>query len=151
MHLVNRTFDELQPGDSAELRRLITPDDLYVFAAASGNYNPMHLPSTDLDGDGRPEDTAPGMFVASLISAVLGTLLPGPGTLYRRQELDFHDRAHAGDELLCRVSVTGKADGVVSLETRVTRVTDGALIVSGAAQVIAPTQKFDIDLSLIHI
>ena len=52
MHLVNRTFDELQPGDSAELRRLITPDDLYVFAAASGNYNPMHLPSTDLDGDG---------------------------------------------------------------------------------------------------
>ena len=38
MHLVNRTFDELQPGDSAELRRLITPDDLYVFAAASGNY-----------------------------------------------------------------------------------------------------------------
>ncbi|MFJ1292689.1 bifunctional enoyl-CoA hydratase/phosphate acetyltransferase [Paracoccus yeei] len=145
MHLVNRTFDELQPGDSAELRRLITPDDLYVFAAASGNYNPMHLPSTDLDGDGRPEDTAPGMFVASLISAVLGTLLPGPGTLYRRQELDFHDRAHSGDELLCRVSVTGKADGVVSLETRVTRVTDGALIVSGAAQVIAPTQKFDID------
>ncbi|AWX92291.1 hypothetical protein DPM13_00550 [Paracoccus mutanolyticus] len=41
MHLVNSTFDELQPGDSAELRRLITPDDLYVFAAASGNYNPM--------------------------------------------------------------------------------------------------------------
>src|SRR5690606_34953358 len=84
MHLVNRTFAELSVGETAELRRLVTPDDLYVFAAASGNYNPMHLPSADVDGDGRPENIAPGMFVASLISAVLGTLLPGPGTLYLR-------------------------------------------------------------------
>ena len=44
MHLVNRIYAELEPGQTAELRRLITPDDLYVFAAASGNYNPMHLP-----------------------------------------------------------------------------------------------------------
>lgn len=146
MHLVNRTFAELAPGETAELRRLVTPDDLYVFAAASGNYNPMHLPSGDTDGDGRPENVAPGMFVASLISAVLGTLLPGPGTLYRRQEVDFHDRAHAGEELLCQVTVTGKSDdGIVTLDTRVTRPADGTLIVSGVSEVIAPQKKFDRD------
>ena len=146
MHLVNRTFAEIEPGETAELRRLITPDDLYVFAAASGNYNPMHLPSGDMDGDGRPENVAPGMFVASMISAVLGTLLPGPGTLYRRQVVDFHDRAHAGEELLCKVAVAAKAhDGTVTLETEVTRPADGALILSGTAEVLAPQQKFDRD------
>ena len=85
MRLVNRTFNELQTGDVAELRRLISADDLYVFAAASGNHNPMHLTDSDLDGDGRNERVAQGMFVASMISAVLGTQLPGAGTLYRRQ------------------------------------------------------------------
>ena len=99
MRLVNRTFDELAIGHTAELRRLVTLDDLYVFAASSGNYNPMHLPNGDADGDGTPERIAPGMFVASLISAVLGTQLPGPGTLYRHQTLDFHDHVHAGEDL----------------------------------------------------
>jgi phosphate butyryltransferase len=144
MHLTNRTFAELQPGETAELRRIITPDDLYVFAAASGNYNPMHLPQTDVDGDGKAENIAPGMFVASQISAVLGMLLPGAGTLYRRQVLDFHARAHAGDEVLCRVKVVEKlADGVVRMETQVVRASDEALIVSGEAVVIAPQEKFD--------
>ncbi len=144
MRMVNRTFDEMTPGDGAELRRLITADDLYVFAAASGNYNPMHLSDTDLDQDGTVERVAPGMFVASLISAVLGTRLPGPGTLYRRQVLDFHARAHAGEELICAVRVVEKlADGTVRLETTVRRVADDALILSGEAIVAAPTEKFD--------
>ena len=146
MHLVNRTFSELILGETAELRRLVTLDDLYVFAAASGNYNPMHLPGHEVEGNGQLQHVAPGMFVASLISAVLGTLLPGPGTLYRRQELNFHDRAHAGEELLCQVKVVGKHnDGVVTLETKVTRLLDGALIVSGSADVVAPHDKFDHD------
>lgn len=146
MHLENRPFDELAPGDSAEIRRLVTQDDLYVFAASSGNYNPMHLPQGDLDGDGRPEQVAPGMFVASLISGVLGTRLPGPGTLYRRQVLDFHARAHAGEELVCTVTVLAKlADGAVRLATEVRRPADGALILTGEAEVIAPQKKYTSD------
>ncbi|MFV0297686.1 MAG: bifunctional enoyl-CoA hydratase/phosphate acetyltransferase [Hyphomicrobiaceae bacterium] len=146
MHLVNKTFDELAPGDRAELRRLVTPDDLYVFAAASGNYNPMHLADTDLDNDGRAERVAPGMFVASLISAVLGNQLPGAGTLYRRQVLEFHDRAHAGEELICSVEVLEKlADGAIRLSTRVRRASDDKVILSGEAEVLAPVTKFDHD------
>lgn len=146
MRLVNRTFNELQKGDVAELRRLISADDLYVFAAASGNHNPMHLTDSDLDGDGHTERVAQGMFVASLISAVLGTKLPGAGTLYRRQVLDFHERAHAGEELICRVEVLDKLpDGLVRLATSVRRISDGALIVTGEAEVRAPQQKFECD------
>ena len=146
MRLVNRTFNELQTGDVAELRRLISADDLYVFAAASGNHNPMHLTDSDLDGDGRNERVAQGMFVASMISAVLGTQLPGAGTLYRRQVLDFHERAHAGEELICRVEVLDKLpDGRVRLATSVRRIADGALIVAGEAEVLAPQTKFECD------
>ena len=145
MRLVNRTFDEIAPGDVAELRRLITADDLYVFAVASGNTNPMHLQDSDLDGNGSTERVAPGMFVASLISAVLGTQLPGPGTLYRRQVLDFHARAHAGEEVVVRAEVLDKADGVVRLQTEVRCTSDDTLILSGEAEVLAPTEKFDRD------
>lgn len=146
MRLVNQTFSELQKGAVAELRRLISADDLYVFAAASGNHNPMHLTDSDLNGDGRNERVAQGMFVASLISAVLGTQLPGAGTLYRRQVLDFHERAHAGEELICRVEVLDKLPGgLVRLATSVRRMSDGALIVAGEAEVLAPQTKFECD------
>ena len=144
MHLVNRTFDEIQVGEHAELRRLITPDDLYVFAVASGNFNPMHLPSQDVDGDGKPENIAPAMFVASLVASVLGNLLPGPGTLFKGHRFDVLARAHAGDELLSSVTVLEKrADGTVRLQTQVVRTADSQVIMQGEADVVAPTQKFD--------
>lgn len=144
MRLVNKTFDQIAVGDTAEMRRLITADDLFVFAAASGNSNPMHLEDSDLDGDGTAERIAPGMFVASLISAVLGTKLPGPGTLYRRQTLDFHARAHAGEEVVIRAEVVAKADGAVRLRTEVSH-QDGRPILTGEAEVQAPVEAFDRD------
>ena len=146
MRLINRTFDEIQPGQIAEMRRLVTMDDLYVFAAASGNHNPVHLIDSDIDGNGSKERIAPGMFGGALISAVLGTQLPGPGTLYCRQTLDFHAHAHAGDEVIAAVQVLDKqADGHVRLATTIKRVSDGALILSGEAVVAAPRDKFDRD------
>ena len=143
MRIENRPLSELKVGDAAEIIRLITADDLYVFASASGNHNPMHLPKHDHDGDGTLDDpVAPGMFVASLISAVLGMRLPGPGTLYELQTLRFHDRAHAGDELVARVEVTEVTeDGRVRLATRVMRAADGALVLDGEAVVAAPREK----------
>ncbi|SEB03418.1 bifunctional enoyl-CoA hydratase/phosphate acetyltransferase [Rubrimonas cliftonensis] len=137
--LVNHPYDSLAVGETAELRRLCTAEDLIVFANASGNHNPMHLPQHDPDGDGRSDAVAPGMWVASLISAVLGNILPGAGTLYRSQTLIFHDRAQAGDELIARVTVREKLpEGVVALETEVSRVADGATLLTGRAEVVAP-------------
>jgi len=142
----NRTWDELEIGAHAELTRLCTADDLYVFAHASGNHNPMHLPREDGDGDGKPEAVAPSMWVGSLVSAVLGNILPGPGTLYRSQHFDFVGRAHAGEELVVRVEVTAKEEGgVVRFATRVSRKADDATVVEGEAVVEAPRKKMRFD------
>lgn len=145
MKIENRIFDDLQVGDSQSLRRLCTQDDLLVFANVSGNHNPMHLFDLDGDGDGQPEAFVPGMFLGSLISAVLGTLLPGAGTLYRAQSLVFHNHAHAGDEVESRVTVTDRnpRDMTVTLATEVRRLRDDALIVSGVAVVEAPRRKLN--------
>ncbi len=146
MIIENRPLDRLKPGDSAELKRLCTGDDLLVFAAATGNHNPMHLPDFDVDGDGKPDTTASGIFLAAMISAVLGNLLPGPGTLYKSQELKFHGPARAGDELLARVEVKKIAkDGMVTLLTEVCRLPGGDPLVSGLAVVRAPTRAIRFD------
>ncbi len=143
----NKTFDELKPGDSAELKRTCTTDDLIVFANVSGNHNPMHLPNQDVDGDGKKDEVvAPSMWVGSLISAVLGNILPGPGTLYRKQEFRFADRAKAGDDLVAKVTVLEKnADGSVRLGTEVRRVADNVVILEGVAEVLAPRTKFQFE------
>ncbi|MBU6381117.1 MAG: bifunctional enoyl-CoA hydratase/phosphate acetyltransferase [Betaproteobacteria bacterium] len=150
MHLVNRTYDELAAGDSAELKRLITTDDLFAFAVCSGNHNPLHLSEAIASQAHSPQQSvAPGLFIASLVSAVLGTQLPGAGTLYRRQLLEFHERAHAGEELIGKVVVLEKlADGGVRLQTTVHRVSDHALILSGEALVSAPLQRIETNVSL---
>lgn len=147
MKMENRTFDDLKVGDTAELKRLCTVDDMIAFANVSGNHNPMHLSDADGDGDGIPEGVVPGMFVGSLVSAVLGNVLPGAGTLYRSQSFVFHNRAHAGEELLSRVTVTDRneKDFTVTLATEVTRVKDGALVLSGVAEVEAPRSKLAYD------
>lgn len=141
----NVPFDALQIGMEAEETRVLKADDLYVFANASGNLNPMHLPREDGDGDGKPEAVAPGMWVASLISAVLGCKLPGPGTLYRAQTLKFSGQAHAGDTLTARVKLIEKDKGrVAQFETSVTD-QSGRIIVEGTASVIAPERAMHFD------
>src|SRR6266568_4615654 len=97
----NKTWAQLQIGDTATLERSCTVKDLLLFAHTSGNINPLMLPK---DAPSAQEPVAPSMWIGSLISAVLGNLLPGPGTLYRSQTLEFARRVHVGDRL--RVTVT---------------------------------------------
>lgn len=141
----NVPFDQLEVGMEATQTRVCNADDLYVFANASGNLNPMHLPKEDGDGDGQPEAVAPGMWVASLISAVLGCELPGPGTLYHSQTLRFVGRAHAGDTLTTRVRLTSKGPGCrVTFDTWVEN-QDGLRILEGEAEVDAPAKALHFD------
>src|SRR5690606_30094539 len=123
-----------------------TANDLYVFAHASGNLNPLHIPDIDWTGDGViDEPVAPAMWIGSLISAVLGTVLPGPGTIYRSQSFDFIDRARIGDRLTVTVTVTAKEpDDRVRLATMVCR-DDGSPITRGEAVVTAPRETIVFD------
>lgn len=146
MH-TNRLFSELAVGDNASVTRVVTPDDLYVFARVSGNFNPANLPATEGDGaagnDGQPP-AAPSMWVGSLFSSVLGNLLPGPGTLYQSQTLRFRERARVGDTLNVSVRVRELAPpATVVLDTQIER--GGTLIADGVAEVIAPTKRLVAD------
>lgn len=140
--ITNKPYDELSVGDEAELHRICTEDDFYVFANASGNHNPMHLAAYDGDDSGEQEALAPALWVGSLVSAVLGNILPGPGTLYRSQTFAFHTHAAAGDDLVVKAKVLEKGpDRTVRLATTVRRKQDGAQILSGEAIVTAPATK----------
>ncbi|PNG26256.1 bifunctional enoyl-CoA hydratase/phosphate acetyltransferase [Methylocella silvestris] len=141
----NRLYAELAAGDEATITRIVTPDDLYVFAHVSGNLNPLNLPPAP--GECAPADppAAPSMWVASLFSAVLGNLLPGPGTIYETQNLRFHARARVGDKLTISVRVEAlRPPATVVLATKVERA--GELIVDGTAEVRAPETKETFEL-----
>jgi len=137
----NKTYDELQVGDEASIRRVCTGNDLYIFAYASGNLNPLHRPEPKPGNNGATEAIAPSMWVGALVSAVLGNILPGPGTLYHSQSFRFIGRAHVGDELTVTVKILEKLErNMVRLLTRVVG-RGGDVIAEGEAEVYAPVQK----------
>lgn len=139
----NKTYNEISVGDHATQKRVLAANDLYVFAHASGNLNPLHMPQEPTDQ--HHEIVAPSMWVGALISSVLGNVLPGAGTLYKSQTLTFISRAHVGDELSVTVRVVEKAPGnIVKLETRVVG-RGGEVVAEGIAEVLAPIQKVRID------
>ncbi|NVO28478.1 bifunctional enoyl-CoA hydratase/phosphate acetyltransferase [Donghicola sp. C2-DW-16] len=144
--LKNTPFDALEVGMTAEAERLCVADDFFVFAHSSGNLNPLHLPAEDGDGDGRPEAVAPSAWIGALISGVLGNRLPGPGTLYESQTLEWTGRAHAGDTLITRVTLTEKLDGNRARFATTVSIKDGPEILKGEAVVIAPTTQRSFDL-----
>ncbi|WP_153770597.1 bifunctional enoyl-CoA hydratase/phosphate acetyltransferase [Labrenzia sp. CE80] len=144
----NKTFDQIAVGDCAEITRVCSTNDLLIFAHASGNRNPLNLPDTDWTGDGVVDTPlAPSMWVGALISAVLGNILPGPGTVYKTQTLAFHRRVAVGDSLTVRVKVTAKKPNeMLDLETTVSTEA-GDLVASGMAEVVAPKQQIEFDAS----
>jgi len=140
--LRNRTFDEIQPGDSAAIVRVVGRDDIELFAVVSGDVNPAHLDATFAATDLFGHIVAHGMWTAALISAVLGTKLPGPGTIYLGQELKFLKPVAPGDTITATVTVTDKrADKrIVTLATACTNHA-GETVLSGTATVIAPDRS----------
>jgi len=139
----NKTWDELAVGDTASFKRTVTARDLYLFAHASGNLNPLHLP-TEHDTE-PPASVAPSMWIGSLVSSLLGNVLPGPGTLYLEQHFQFIDRARIGDVLTISVRLLEKQiKPTVMFETNVTD-RDNRLVATGQAKVSAPVENIEID------
>ena len=93
----NRTFDEIAVGDSASLRRTLTKADIELFAAMSGDVNPAHVDEQYARSGMFHHVVAHGMWGGSLISTLLGTELPGPGTIYLGQDLRFRHPVALGD------------------------------------------------------
>src|SRR5579863_3428407 len=98
-YLENCTFDEIQVGDSASLTRTLTEKDIQVFAIMSGDINPAHVDADYAQSDMFKKIIGHGMWGGALISTVLGTELPGPGTIYIGQTLRFKKPVAIGDTL----------------------------------------------------
>ena len=134
----NRTFDEIVVGDRASIQRTLTAADLQLFAAMSGD---SAASASNADPAGV---LAHGMWGAALISAVLGTRLPGPGTSYAGQTLRFHAPVRVGDTITIAVCVTYREEATrrLVLDCRCTN-QDGATVISGEATVIAPAERIE--------
>ncbi len=138
----NRTFDELQVGDTASLARTLSREDIELFAVMSGDVNPAHVDEDYAKSDMFHKIIAHGMWGASLISTLLGTRLPGPGTIYLDQTLEFRHPVALGDTVSVTVTVASKAEEGhrVILNCQCTN-QRGEMVISGNATVIAPTEK----------
>ncbi len=141
-YIENRTFDEIKIGDSASLVRTLTMDDINLFAVMSGDVNPAHVDVEYAKSDMFHKIIAHGMWGGSLISTLLGTKLPGPGTVYLGQTLDFKKPVALGDTITVSVTATVKDQEKrhVTFDCRCVN-QRGEVVIEGHAEVIAPTEK----------
>jgi 3-hydroxybutyryl-CoA dehydratase len=131
------SFDELSIGDSAELTKIITDEDVHAFANISMDHNPIHLDKDFAKTTQFKQPIAHGMLSASLISAVIGTVLPGRNTIYLGQTLKFTAPVFIGDTLSAKISVAEKHEGknIIKLVTQVFNQAD-KLVIDGHATVL---------------
>ncbi len=140
-YIENRTYDEISVGDSAELTRTLKPQDIELFAVMSGDVNPAHVDAEYAKTDMFHGVIAHGMWGGALISAVLGTELPGPGTIFLTQSLKFEAPVGLGDTVTVRVEVTEKQDKGRLLLACTCLNQHGETVIEGEARVIAPREK----------
>jgi acyl dehydratase len=144
--LENFTYDELQIGQSASYTREVTEDAVRLFAAVSGDVNPLHLDEAYAAGTRFKGRIAHGMFTGGLISAAIAMVMPGPGVVYVAQEMSFERPVRIGDTLTVELTVTEKLPEKKFVKmTSVARNQHGKVVVSGLTTVLAPTEKVRIE------
>lgn len=138
----NKIFDEIEIGDTAFVEHMLTRKDIQLFAVMSGDVNPAHLDEEYACSDMFHKIIAHGMWGGSLISTVLGTQLPGPGTIYLAQTLRFLKPVAIGDRITARVTVKEKDNKNKRVTLKCVCLNqDGKEVIDGEAEVIAPCEK----------
>jgi len=140
--MVGKSIDELQVGEAAELAKTVTESDIYLYAGVTGDFNPAHINEVYAQGTFFKTRIAHGMLAAGFISAILGTRLPGPGTIYIRQELNFLAPVRIGDTITARVEVAEIIAEQKRVRLKTTCVNqDGTVVLDGEATVSPPKPK----------
>jgi acyl dehydratase len=103
--VIGLTIDAIEVGDGAEITRRASDADIAGFVESVGDYNPVHSDPAYAAATQFEEPIAPGIWTAGLISAVIGTRLPGPGAIYLSQDLKFLRPVKLGDVIRARVEV----------------------------------------------
>ncbi len=137
--MIGRTINELNVGDAAEFSKTISESDVYLFAGVTGDLNPAHINEAYAQKTFFKTRIAHGMLSAGFISAVLGNQLPGPGSIYVRQELNFLAPMRIGDTITARVEVVEKNAEKNRVKLRTTCVNqDGVKVTEGEAVISPP-------------
>jgi len=138
----NHVFADIKVGDGAHLLRTLKAEDIQLFAAMSGDVNPAHVDPAYANTTRFHGIIAHGMWGAALISTVIGTEFPGPGTIYMSQTLRFERPVHIGDTLDVSVTVTARDESNehLTLDCRCTN-QHGVDVITGSALVLAPMTK----------
>lgn len=143
--LENYPLHELSVGLTASYSKTLTQEDVILFAACSGDVNPVHLDKDYAATTVFGEPIGHGMWTGALVSAAIATRLPGPGSVYRSQSLSFKHPVKIGDTVTISLTITEIKDRLrlVVLDCAAHN-QDGKLIAKGEAEVIAPTEKLSL-------
>ena len=133
------TIDELSVGQRARFSKTITETDIYLYAGISGDFNPAHVNEQYAAKTFFKTRIAHGMLTASFISTLIGTILPGPGSIYMRQELNFLAPVRIGDT----VTAIAEVAEIIADKKRVRLKTwcinqEGTTVLDGEALVSPP-------------
>ena len=141
-HVVNKTYDEIRVGDFASLTRTLMPEDVRLFAVLTGDFNPATAESRYSESGMFREVMAHGMWSGSLISTVLATQFPGPGTILIDETLHFARPVTLGDTITITLTAKQKFDHNkhVILDCVGTN-QENMQVLRGTAEVLAPTEK----------
>ena len=132
------TYDQIAVGDSAETSRTISESDIYLFAGLTGDMNPAHLNEEYAKGTFFKARIAHGVLISGLISNVLGNQLPGNGTIFVSQNINFLAPVYIGDTVTARVEVSEKLEKRrIVLKTTCSKA-DGTVVIEGQAVVLPP-------------
>ena len=133
-------FEDLHIGQSASLAKTITEADILMYSAVSLDTNPVHIDAEAAKASIFGERIAHGMLSAGLISALLGTRLPGPGTLYMRQTLRFAAPVKIGATVKANVEVTALNPEKKRATLKTTCSVGDELVIEGEAYVQVPSR-----------
>lgn len=134
------TYDQIDIGDSSSFSKTLSETDIYLFAGITGDLNPAHVNAVSAADGMFKQRIAHGMLTGSFISTVLAMQLPGPGTIYVGQELQFRAPVFIGDTVTATVECSEKLDERKWLKFKTTVTNqDGKVVVAGTATVIPPS------------
>ncbi|MCP4578269.1 MAG: MaoC family dehydratase [Deltaproteobacteria bacterium] len=136
---MGKTITELSVGDAAEFAKTVSESDIYLYAGITGDLNPVHINEAYAKGTFFKTRIAHGMLAAGFISTVMGTRLPGTGTVYVKQDLIFLAPVFMGDTITARVEVKEILTEKNRLKLRTFCVNqDGTTVLDGEALVSPP-------------
>lgn len=133
-------FEDLRVGMREMLMKTVMDTDVIGFAQLSGDENPIHLCDDYAAGTRFGQRIAHGLYTASLISAVLGTRLPGPGAVYRSQTLNFHAPVKIGDVVTVIAEIVELSPKGCKARLRCEASVDGRIVLDGEAVVSVPSR-----------